>query len=103
VLHPALAKALQVLEQRSLSTVELVLTDLLDGSHQVAQRAHERERPGVQRLDLAQNALEQRSQLGAIGLAQIELLDESCERVAVRKAAARCRVVRSPRRGRRAG
>ena len=37
VVHPAAPEALQVLEQRSLATLELVVADALDGAHQVAQ------------------------------------------------------------------
>ena len=50
--HAALAEALEMLEQRSLTALELVLANPLDRPHQIAQGAHERQRAGVQRLDL---------------------------------------------------
>ena len=85
--HPALAESLEVFEQRTLAALELVLSDLLDRPHQVAERAHERERSGVQRLDLGQQTLEQRPQLGTVGLWLCELVGELGERVADRRQA----------------
>ena len=84
-----LAEALEVLEQRALAALELLFADLLDRPHQVAERAHERQRAGVQRLDLGEQALEQRSQAGAVGLSLRELLARavaSASRIAGRRA-----------------
>ncbi len=87
MLHTAATKALKVLQQRTLAAFELLFPDLLDGSHQIAERAHERERAGVQRLDLAEQALEQRPEPGALRLIARKLLRQPRERVADRRQA----------------
>ena len=74
-----------MLEKRALAPLELVLADLLDGSHQVAERAHERERPAMQRLDLGQQALEQAPQPRTVGLELCELVSELREHVPDRR------------------
>ena len=74
-----------MLEQRTLAALELVLADLLDGSHQVAERAHERERSAVQRLDLGQQTLEQAPQPTAVGLGLCKLVGELRELVPDRR------------------
>ena len=71
--HPALTEALEVFEQRSLPALKLVLAHPLDRAHQVAQRAHERQRARVQRLDLAQQTLKQGSQVVTVRLLGFEL------------------------------
>jgi hypothetical protein len=55
--HAALSETLEMLEKRSFIALELILANSLDRPHQIAQGTHERQRAGVQRLDLSQQAL----------------------------------------------
>ena len=66
--------------------LELVFGEVLLGrAHQLAQRAHERQRADVQRLDLGEHALENLAQSRAVGRVEIELAGELREGVADRR------------------
>jgi len=69
-------EALQVLDQRALAAIELVLVDVLDAPDQSAQRLHERERTGVQGLDRTEHLLEMGAQHGAVWLGRREQVRE---------------------------
>ncbi len=82
--HAAPAETLEVFEQRALAALKLGFAHPLDRAHQVAERAHERQRSRMQGLDFGEQSLKQRSQAGPVGLIAFELVGQVGESVADR-------------------